>query len=104
MEQKYPTRPSELDELLTVLADQYRRAVLSYFQNTSEEVATIDTLASEISDGNHEDTERVTMRLYHSTLPRLESANVIDYDERDKTVQYHGHVELETLLGTITGS
>lgn len=103
MEHKYSTRASELDELLTVLADQYRRAVLSYFQDTSEEVTTIDNLASEISNGRDEDTKQVITRLYHATLPQLESVNAIVYDKKERKVQYLGHAELETLLGTIIG-
>lgn len=102
MERKYSTRASELDEFLTVLADQYRRAVLSYFQDTSADVATIDALASELSTGANKDADQVTVQLHHSTLPHLESVDVLEYDQQSRSVRYHGHAGLETLLAAVT--
>ncbi|QLG29930.1 hypothetical protein HUG10_20210 (plasmid) [Halorarum halophilum] len=103
MDQHIRTQEAELDELLTVLADQYRRVVLSYFQNTSADAATVDALASDLYTGGEENVDWLTVQLHHSTLPLLESVGAVEYDQQSGSVRYHGHAELETLLAAVTG-
>lgn len=37
----------------------------------------------------------ITTRLVHIDLPKLAASGVIDYDEQDNTIQYHGGTTLE---------
>lgn len=101
MSPRYTTRPTELDELLTVLSNQYRRAVLSYFRETAEDVTSVGSLASEIRRREPDDTDRIVVHLHHSALPQLDDVNALTYDERDGMVRYHGHPELEALHARI---
>lgn len=102
MEPYQSTQSDELDELLTILADQYRRDVLSYFRDTSTVDASVDDLVSEVREQGHGTEEQVAIRLSHVTLPRLAEAGVIEYDTRSETVKYHGHPELEALFNGVT--
>ena len=90
-----------LDELLAVLADQHCRETLSYFRDSSTDVASVQDLATDISKEDHGGTKRVANRLHHSVLPRLADIEAVDYDARSRTIRYRGHSELETLLDSI---
>lgn len=91
--------PTELDELLTVLADRYCRGIIFYFRNTSEETATVADLTSEIE--TQESQEETAIQLRHRTLPRLESLGIIEHDPRSSAVRYQGPVEPQTLIEDI---
>ena len=86
---------SQLDVLYRLLATRDRRATLAYFRESSSEVASVSDIADEISD--HGEKEQTVLQLHHSALPRLDAADVIDYDARSKTVRYRGHPDLELL-------
>lgn len=93
---------AELEDVLTVLADQHCRDVLSYFRDSSANVASLDDIESHVREENH-GPEWVDVRLHHVTLPRLDEDDYIDYDPRSKTVRYRRQPELERLLDTIHG-
>lgn len=97
MNQHHSTRSKSLDELLSLLADCHCRATLQYFRESGKNVASVQDLANEISKKDHGGTERVTIQLQHSVLPRLADADVVDYDARSRTIRYYGRSELEGL-------
>lgn len=101
MVSKHQTRPSKVDEHLTVLADQTRRAILYYFQDASEEVAALDDLVNYLLEQNGGDTERLTIQLHHSTIPQLANAGVLEYQRASGAVRYLGDRELERLLASV---
>lgn len=101
MESKHQTRPSKVDDHLTVLADQTRRAILYHFRDASAEVAALDDLVSYLLERNGGDAERITTRLHHSTLPQLADAGVLEYQRSAGTVRYLGDRELERLLASV---
>lgn len=103
MAHQHSLTPEKKDELLTILANHHCRAILSDFQYSSDDVASVQDLANEISKQAHGGTEQVTIQLHHSALPRLADAGVIDYDSRSKTVRYQGHPKLEQLTTTVVG-
>jgi len=92
--------PEELDRVFRVLANQECRLVLSYFRKYSTEQATVSDLVEFILKKNRieRNSEQVETTLYHSTLPRMAEVEVIDYDVRSKSIQYHGHWALEPWL------
>lgn len=98
MAHQKPTRTETVDELLSLLADRLCRATLDYFRNSSEDTATVETLANELSTSDTGDHERVTIQLHHDVLPRLAAADAVEYDESTNTVRYLGHAELEAML------
>lgn len=91
----------EMTDLLTAFGDEESRAVLDYFRDTSDNVATLDDLVSEICTRQHRDPDSVKIGLHHSTLPRLDDVGAIEYDPGSNTARYHGLPELETILARI---
>lgn len=100
MDHQRSTRSGQLDELLSVLADPYCRIILFFFRDSTDVVASLDTLVSRIDRQGYE-SEPVELCLHHTKLPRLEAAGIIDYDARTETVRYRGHPKLKPLLDCI---
>lgn len=91
-------QPDRKDELLTILSEAKRRAILTYLRDVDDGVATARELVNEIDRQNDGDSGVTSMELVHSDLPRLEEAGVIEFDRRSRTVRYQGATELERLL------
>lgn len=91
----------EVDELLTLLASKYCRPLLWYFQECSEDVASVQEIADEIAPEAYSSPKRVSLVLRHVTLPQLDDARVIDYDPRTNMVRYYGNPDLEGFLDAI---
>lgn len=90
-----------LDEMLKILSNTHRRAILWHFQQSPEDVTTTGHLAKIIARQEGMEVDQTVIQLRHSTLPRLEDAGVIDYDPMSNTVRYLGHSGLEALLDVI---
>jgi DNA-binding transcriptional ArsR family regulator len=80
----------ELDELLAALADEDRRRVLDYLEAADGDVAAFSDLVEHLTGDPRADPEQVAVTLHHTHLPKLESANVVEYDPRSETVRYRG--------------
>lgn len=93
--------PDRKDELLTILADTKRRAILISLQELPGDVATVETLADELTTRDHGGDEAVEVALVHSDLPKLDAAGILDFDKQDMTVRYQAVPEVEQLLGYI---
>lgn len=104
MNQQHQPQAERLDELLTLLANQHCRDTLSYFRDAPNDIVSVEELANELSTEDQRETERVTIQLHHSVLPRLADTTAVDYDARSHTVRYRGHSGLETLLDNIKES
>lgn len=83
-----------------LLANRHRRATVRYFRDSSVEVASLNDIADAISD--HGGAERARLHLHHYALPRLEDADVVEYDVRSNTVRYRGVPRLDSLLEDLT--
>lgn len=83
-----------LDELFEILADGERRRLLGYLQGADGDVATFSELVEHVSDEpdalSDDDPDRVAVNLHHNHLPKLEAANIVEYDPRSETVRYRG--------------
>lgn len=94
------------DRLLTVLSTDCVRDVVHYFQNSPEDVAELDELAEIVAirtdDPSFSDPERVSGYLHHVTLPKLATAGIVDYDQRQHTVRYWGHPVIENYSTAIS--
>lgn len=93
-------RPEKIDDVLSILANRHCRATLSHFQS-ADDVCPLEELADELTRHGSDDSVQLTQRLHHAVLPRLNETGALDYDERSRTIRYHGHDELETLLDAI---
>lgn len=89
------------DELLTILADARRRAILSSLQELPGDMVSVELLGDELTTRNHGGDEAVKVALVHSDLPKLDAAGILDFDKQDMTVRYQAVPEVEQLLGYI---
>lgn len=110
MSQNHRSQSKQIDKLLHALADPHCRSTLLYLQNSSDSVVSVQDLANEISNENeiskedHGGTTQLSIKLHHSTLPRLADTGVLEYDPTNHTVRYHGHPKLEPLMNSISES
>jgi DNA-binding transcriptional ArsR family regulator len=82
-----------LDELFEILADSHRRRILAYLADADDDVAAFSELIEHVADdsaGESTDKERLAVSLYHTHLPKLADANVVEYDPRSEVVRYRG--------------
>lgn len=100
MAHQQPTDPSRKDDLFRLLATRHRRATLAYFHESSSNVASVEEIVDAINDCGG--AEQAVIQLHHYALPRLDAANVVDYDTRSNAVRYHGHPDLESLQESVT--
>lgn len=99
------------DVALRLLAEQRRRKVLRFLANNGEKPVPLDNLAAKITDGestgNEEEMDSydsVVTSLYHSHLPKLQEAGLVEFDRQDSTVRYRRHEDVEGLLDHVDTS
>lgn len=102
-------RPLSPDKLLSALANEHRRAILTALVNAPQKTLEHDTLIAHVADRvQDEDAERVSdehqqriqIALHHTHLPKLEEAQIIDYKTETGNVQFSGG-ELEQKILTL---
>lgn len=97
------TRPASTETLLRAVADPERRAVLRHLQATDSPAVDVDDLADAVaSRGRPTDGEMIAIELYHTHLPVLADAEVIEFDRERDSVAYCGDDHVETLLQFIS--
>ncbi|WP_226006772.1 DUF7344 domain-containing protein [Natrinema salinisoli] len=97
------TRADAVDTALDLLANQRRREVLEYLEETGGS-ATLTELAVEVAtreagaepnaisdhgDVSARDRRAVRISLHHTHIPMLANADVVDYDTETETVTLH---------------
>ena len=93
---------------LRVVADPCRRSILTQLIDGEKTVVTTDTLVDRISPenpppkttGTHADSLLIAVQHIH--LPKLEDANLIEYDPRTKTIRYTPNERVERVLRFVT--
>jgi uncharacterized protein YydD (DUF2326 family) len=102
-------QPTSPDTILSVVANEHRRAILNALDNASEKTLAYDALVDRVAErvrdedskqDSDEHRERVRIELHHAHLPKLEEARIIDYEPGTGHVQFVGG-ELERDLLTL---
>lgn len=92
-------RSLSLDTTLSAVANEYRRAILTAVTDASEQTLEYDALVDRVVDQvRDEDAERmvdeqrqrVRIALHHTHLPKLDEAQIIDYEAETLSVQFVG--------------
>lgn len=102
-----PAGTLSLDAIISMLAHQRRRDLLSYLESEPTRTASVNECVSYIVDREEERTgsrpghEQVEVTFYHVHVPKLVEAGVVEYDDRSREVRYRGHHRLETFLGRV---
>ncbi|RQG95311.1 hypothetical protein EA472_21765 [Natrarchaeobius oligotrophus] len=86
-----------------IIASERRRHALRYFTRRSTDAATVDELAAFVDERVDErDRRRIEIELVHEHLPALVTAGLIEYDERNRRVQYAGNALIEQCLELVS--
>lgn len=95
------------DEILGLLSKREVRVTLAYLYDHPE--ATLDELATVVTGigaadegriGTESDYKRAYVRLYHSTLPRLDDHGLLEFDSSERTVS---DVDVPPVIYTVLG-
>jgi hypothetical protein len=99
-------RPISPDTILSAVGNEHRRAILNAVTNASEQTLAYDALVDRVADRVRDEDERVSdehrqrarIALRHTHLPKLEEAQMIDYEGTTGHVQFvGGELEQEIL-------
>jgi len=91
------------DELVAALANEHRRRVLRYFQETQTAVTSVDELVESINDPERPSRtrNRLAIRLHHVTLPKLADTGVLEYDSQLHIAEYQPTPRSEWLMSIL---
>jgi hypothetical protein len=81
--------PKTIDRVMVALAEECRRIILAYFEESANETASVDELVEYIVTHQSEpSTEcKVRQQLHHVHLAKLAAEGLVDYDSRTGTVR-----------------
>ena len=95
----------DLDEVFDVLSDRRRRIVLNHLRDAEGEWVRVGDLAERIATWEVElvdpasvSVESIELDLVHGHLPKLESTDLIDYEQDERRVTYRGADRVEQFL------
>jgi len=97
-----PAEPS-FGRWLELLANSDRRLVLSTLLENGDDRLPVGVLTDVITRERSEDVtpQSALIDLHHVHLPKLQRADVIEYDADESLVTYRGHEDLERCLAAI---
>ena len=96
-----------IDEILEILGDHQRRAVVRFLRDARGRTHSIDDVISHLRDherresGESPDRDRLLSLLVHVHGPKLEQAGLVDYDVRSSEIRYYPNERVEQLLEQI---
>lgn len=91
---------NRVDELLRVLSRARRRVVLRSLLTRGGET-TLDELVADLAESADRSESRARIALQHNHLPKLEEADVVEYDPETGRVDYRRNPAVETLLDVV---
>jgi len=93
-------------ECLELLASKRRQTLLELLATSADDVHSLESLATAVTqieqgvDLAARPSRRVCLFLHHVHLPKLEAADIVEYDTQRNLVAYTGTRQVEQLLDT----
>lgn len=92
-----------IDEALRLVIGAERRAILRHLVTAGDSPVDVEELAAAIeAEVGVSDRNRTLLSLYHSHLPRLDTAGLVSYDVDGHVVRYRPNEAIEALLAFVT--
>lgn len=95
----------ELDESLNLMANENVRNISYILRETDEDQISNQKLTEEMLERGAIEEENIgnfEISMHHNYLPRLEEAGLIDYNNKESTVEYNGAPDqMEELLDAV---
>lgn len=98
---------SGLDAILNLLAAGDRREIVHALVQQATGETTIDDLAERLAaDGlvTENDSRRLSIKLHHAHLPKLDDYGLVDYDRERGTVSYQSNEYVERVIDSLSES
>lgn len=91
---KPTTNKLPAESILKVLADPYRRSILSYLQTKNTRALTLDEIAEHVflTNDSVASVQETRVMLIHHLLPYLADHRFIDYNEQNQIIQHRVNV------------
>lgn len=96
--------PSNLDDILNLLSDHYRRQTVRVLRKTPGGEVEFDELIDRIIQESRVErgkTDQIAIQLHHKHLPMLADQGLIAYDPDDRVVRYHPKQQVEAVMDGI---
>lgn len=96
-----PVATPSLDTVFDLLSNRRRRYAVYYLVDDGGDPVDCEALAERVAawevgdDPSDERVERVAADLTHIHLPKLDAANVVDFDDRSGQVRFWGQPSVE---------
>lgn len=96
-----PEPSFSLDELLDLLVDRRRRALVECLETEADPTVSLDEAVEYVTNRVADETGRrpneddVELELLHHHVPRLADDGVLEFDARSETIRYVGSEQLE---------
>ena len=94
-----------LDEILRLLSDQYRRQTIRVLRKTPEEGVGFDELTDLLTQetkSNSDRRDQIGIQLHHNHLPKLREQGLIEYDPDAQVVRYRPDQRVEAVMDGIS--
>lgn len=88
----------DIDTALRLLADPTRRHLLVELCNNPSRTVALDDAIERCAAKLGDDAERMEIRLIHTDIPALESANLIEFHQHSGDIRYYEDHLVEELL------
>lgn len=90
----------EIDRWFAVLAQHERRCIVDFLRRREVDRVPVRDIVSHLqrSDTARDERDEIAMALHHIHLPKLATADVLDFDPSSGTVRYRGNELVERLL------
>lgn len=96
--------PSNLDDILNLLSDHYRRQTVRVLRGTPESEVEFDELIDGIIQESRiegQKADRIAVQLHHKHLPMLADQGLIAYDPDARIVRYSPDQQVEAVMDGI---
>jgi hypothetical protein len=100
--------PLSRSKCLELLASKRRQTLLELLVDSTEDTHSLESLATAIAQTEQETDlgarpdQRVCLSLHHVHLPKLDAADIVEYDPQRNVVEYLGSERMEQLLDSIS--
>lgn len=94
----------EIDRKLALLAESERRTIVRILQASEESHVSVREVIRRLQESEltQDEDDRITIAVCHSHLPKLDTADVVEYDSASEMVRYDGDELVETLLESVS--
>lgn len=98
---------SEVDELLSVLSDSYRRTILTELLEKRTNVLHYDEVIELLEQKNEVSGRKLQLQLEHNHIPKMEDMGLVNYNEDlevlEYSADYKSHKYLKSFIDCLNG-